>query len=585
VLLLLVLLNLGISYQMNLWNRAMFDALELRDSSAALLQAGIYLPLLVISVTVTVLTIYSRMTIQRLWRAWFNRFVLDRWLINHRYYQLNFAEGDHANPEYRLADDLRVATEAPIDFGVGLTSALLSAATFMVVLWVVGGDLAFDIAGISITIPGFLVIAAMGYALLASGVMLFIGRRFVTASEAKNQAEADYRYILTRLRENAESITLMNGQDAERRTLDHSFRSVLGRWRDISLQAIRTTIVSQTSGYLVPVLPILLCAPKFLDGSMTLGQVMQAASAFSVVQAALSWLVDNYPRFAEWSASARRVASLMISMDALDRAERDREAARIRRAESKDAALRVRDLSVTLGPARTVIRHANATIRQGERILMVGQSGAGKSSLVRAICGQWPWGRGEVQLPRGVEIFVVPQKPYIPLGTLRNAIVYPALPEEVRDGAILEALNGVGLGNFITRLDERHISWEHTLSAGEKQRLAFARVLVARPSIIVMDEATSALDRASRRELMWLIGQTLHDTTIIGIGDHSELEEFYDRKLVLQLCQDGSRLTKHVDFTRTPVLPHERHPFRMSRAGISPPASAAWRSEKVANVC
>ena len=198
---------------------------------------------------------------------------------------------------------------------------LLSAATFIAVLWTIGGALTVQLGGLVITIPGFLVIAAVVYAIAASGFMTVIGKRFIAVAENKNQAEAEYRYALTRLRENGESIALLHGEEEERNALDSSFRNVLRGWRNICIQNMRTTIVSQTSSYIAPVLPIILCAPKFLEGSMSLGQVMQAASAFTIVQAAFNWLVDNYPRLAEWGASARRVASLEMSLDTLDRAE------------------------------------------------------------------------------------------------------------------------------------------------------------------------------------------------------------------------------------------------------------------------
>src|SRR5271166_1712886 len=212
----LILLNLGIAYEMNVWNRAMFDALQQRNSATVLLQGIIYFPLMAISIGLGVLGVYARMTIQRLWRAWLNRRLLDRWLANSRYYQLNLVKGDHANPEYRLAEDLRVATEAPIDFAVGVMSAFLSAVTFILVLWTIGGNLSFNVAGATITIPGFLVIAAVIYAVLASGTMVFIGHRFVAVAENRDQAEAEYRYTLTRLRENAESVALMGGEREER---------------------------------------------------------------------------------------------------------------------------------------------------------------------------------------------------------------------------------------------------------------------------------------------------------------------------------------------------------------------------------
>jgi vitamin B12/bleomycin/antimicrobial peptide transport system ATP-binding/permease protein len=282
-----VLLGLATSYGINIWNRAMFDALERRDAGTVVFWSIVYFPLLAASVCLVIAQVYARMTMQRRWRAWLNNHLLDRWLTNGRYYQLNLIGGDHKNPEYRIADDVRVATEAPVEFAAGITTAVLSAVTFIAVLWTIGGALTFDLGGLTISIPGFLVVAAVIYAVLASGAMAFIGRRFVTVSESKNQAEAEYRYVLTRLREHGESIAVLGGEAEERTAVDRSLTTVLRRWREILGQTIRTTIVSQTSGYLAPVLPIILCAPKFLAGS----------------------------------TSARRVASLMVSLDGLENAE------------------------------------------------------------------------------------------------------------------------------------------------------------------------------------------------------------------------------------------------------------------------
>jgi vitamin B12/bleomycin/antimicrobial peptide transport system ATP-binding/permease protein len=405
-ILLTVLLYLAASYGMNVWNRAIFDALERRDGGTVFYLSLIYVPLLVASVAVMLLQVYARMTTQRRWRAWLNNHLLDRWLKNGRYYQLNLVGGDHQNPEYRIADDVRVATESPVEFATGLLTAVLSAVTFILVLWTIGGALTFTIAGATITIPGFLVVAAVIYAVLASGSMVFIGRRFVTVSETKNQAEAEYRYVLTRLRENGESIAVLGGEEEERNAVDGSLTNVLRRWRQICFQTVRTTIVSQTSGYIAPVLPIILCAPKFLNGTMTLGQVMQAASAFTIVQAAFNWLVDNYPRLADWTASARRVASLMVSLDALERAEKGEGVNRIERTEGTAAALRLSDLSVTLDTGKAVVKDAEVDIMPGERVLVAGESGTGKSTLVRAISGLWPWGEGNVQVASGAKMFL-----------------------------------------------------------------------------------------------------------------------------------------------------------------------------------
>ena len=550
-ILLTVLLYLAASYGMNVWNRAIFDALERRDGGTVLYLALIYVPLLVASVAVMLLQVYARMTTQRRWRAWLNNHLLDRWLKNGRYYQLNLVGGDHQNPEYRIADDVRVATESPVEFATGLLTAVLSAVTFILVLWTIGGALTFTIAGATITIPGFLVVAAMIYAVVASGSMVFIGRRFITVSENKNQAEAEYRYVLTRLRENGESIAVLGGEEEERNAVDGSLTNVLRRWRQICFQTVRTTIVSQTSGYIAPVLPIILCAPKFLNGTMTLGQVMQAASAFTIVQAAFNWLVDNYPRLADWTASARRVASLMVSLDALERAEKGEGVNRIERTEGTAAALRLSDLSVTLDTGKAVVKDAEVDIMPGERVLVAGESGTGKSTLVRAIAGLWPWGEGNVQVASGAKMFLMPQRAYVPVGTLRRAATYPESADSKGIEEVADALKRVGLKHLIDRLEEE-APWDQTLSGGEKQRLAFARILLHRPDIVVLDEATSALDPDSQDKLMELLTTELDSTTIVSVGHRPELEAFHSRKIVLERHRGGARFVTDINLIPRP---------------------------------
>ena len=551
VLLVIILLSLATSYGMNVWNRAIFDALQNRDGATVLWLSMLYVLLLVASVVVAIALVFARMTMQRRWRAWLSNHLLDRWLHHGRYYQLNLISGDHQNPEYRIADDIRVATEAPIDFATGVLTAVLSAITFIVVLWTIGGALTVEIGGNRITIPGFLVIAAVLYAVIASASMVLIGRRFVTVSENKNQSEAEFRYVLTRLRENGESIAVLGGEEEERSSVDKALTKVLRSWRDICIQTMRTTTVSQTSGYVSGVLPILLCAPKFLDGSMTLGEVMQAASAFTIVQTAFNWLVDNYPRLADWTASASRVATLMISLDGLERAEGGEGFAHIERGNAKGAALRLRDLSVTLDDGTAVVKDAEVAIAPGERVLVAGKSGTGKSTLVRAISGLWPWGEGTVQVQKGAKIFLMPQKAYVPTGTLHRAATYPAPPEEKSEEEVAEVLKKVGLKHLTDRIEEE-APWDQTLSGGEKQRLAFARIMLHKPDIIVLDEATSALDPDSQDKLMKLLADELKATTIVSVGHRPELEQFHDRKITLERRRGGAKLVTDVELVPRP---------------------------------
>src|SRR5438874_8811276 len=546
-LLILIVANVGLQYGINVWNRAIFDALERRDSATVYYLSAVFFPLAFGSVALGMAQVVARMSIQRRWRAWLTDSVVSRWLTNGRYYQLNLVSGDHQNPEYRIAEDLRIATDSPVDFAAGVTSAFLSATTFIVVLWTIGGALTVTIAGSTITIPGFLVIAAVLYAAIASGSIVTIGRGFVQISEDKNQAEAEYRYTLTRVRENGESIALLGGEEEERDGIDKTFTKVLRQWARLAGQHMRTTLVSQGSSLIAPVVPLLLCAPKFLDGSMTLGQVMQAASAFTIVQTAFGWLVDNYPRLADWNACARRIASLMMSLDGLERAERGDGIGRIQRGETEgEAMLGLHDLSVTLDDGTAVVGEAEVVIEPGERLLVAGESGTGKSTLVRAIAGLWPWGGGSVNFHPDRRLFMLPQKPYVPSGTLRRAVAYPGAAEDWALEEIGEALDKVGLGHLKEKIEE-DAPWDQTLSGGEKQRLAFARLFLHKPDIIVLDEATSALDAKSQDKMMELMTKELPKATVVSVAHRAELEAFHSRKIVLERRKGGAKLVSDVD--------------------------------------
>ena len=546
-LLTLIVGTVAFQYGINVWNRSIFDAIEKRDSATVFHLTAIFFPLAIGSVILAVSQVYARMAIQRRWRAWLTNSIITRWLASGRYYQLNLVSGDHKNPEYRIAEDLRIATDSPVDFVAGVTSALLSAATFIVVLWTIGGALTLRLGGTELTIPGFLVLAAVIYAAIASGSIVTIGRRFVQTSEDKNQAEADFRYALTRVRENGESIALLGGEAEERAGIDRTFGNVLGQWARLAGQHMRTTLVSQGSSLIAPVVPLLLCAPKFLDGSMTLGQVMQAASAFTIVQTAFGWLVDNYPRLADWNACARRIASLMMSLDALERAERGDGLGRIKHGETTgDAMLSLNDLSVTLDDGTAVVGETEVVVDPGERLLVAGESGTGKSTLVRAIAGLWPWGGGSINFHPDRRLFMLPQRPYVPSGSLRRAVAYPGAAEDWPVEQVADALHKVGLDHLKDRIEEE-APWDQTLSGGEKQRLAFARLLLHSPDIVVLDEATSALDEKSQDRMMQVVTSELPKATIVSVAHRAELEAFHSRKIVLERRKGGAKLVSDID--------------------------------------
>lgn len=546
-LLTMIGINVAIQYGVNVWNRGIFDAIEKRDASTVYSLASIFPFLVLGSVFIVTAQVYVRMRIQRRWRSWLTKVLVGRWIANGRYYQLNLIDGDHKNPEARLSEDMRIATEAPVDFVSGVIAAFVSASTFIVVLWTIGGALTLSIGGIWVTIPGFLVIAAIIYAAITSTAIAFIARNFVKVSEVKNQVEAEYRYTLTRVRENGESIALLGGEEEERNDLDKRFGNVRRQWRLMAQQYMRTTVVSNGSMLIAPVVPLLLCAPKFLDGSMSLGEVMQAASAFTIVQSAFGWLVDNYPRLADWNACARRVASLMMSLDGLERAEKSETVGRIVRGETEgDTMLGLKDVFVSLGDGTAVVKETDVEIGAGERVLVSGESGSGKSTLVRAISGLWPWGGGSVNFRSGSQLFMLPQRPYIPAGTLRRAVSYPQPAESWTAEEIGAALEKVGLCQLKDKIEDE-APWDQTLSGGEKQRLTFARLLLNAPDIIIMDEATAALDEKSQDKMMQTVIDELPDATIISVAHRAELEAFHSRKITLERREGGAKLVSDIE--------------------------------------
>ena len=492
-------------------------------------------------VGLAIVAVYGRMTLQREWRKWLTNDLVGRWLANGHYYQLDLVTGDHQNPEGRIGDDARIATDAPVDFVVGMLSAAVTAVTFVSVLWVVGGDLTLGTPEVPIVIPGFLVIAAVIYAVITSTAVILVASRFVAVSERTNQSEAEFRYALTRVRENGESIALLGGETEERAGLRQGIAAVVLRWRNLCHQHMRYTLVFNTHLLVAPVVTLVLCAPKYVAGTMTLGDVMQATAAFVQVQSAFNWLLDNYPRLAGWVASARRVGSLMASIDHLEAAGMPGASRAITRIEHEGPALRIQNLSVELDDGTVVVKDADILIQPGERILLIGESGTGKTTLTRALAGLWPWGEGNIAIPHGAKMVLMPQRPYIPLGSLRRAATYPLSPADAPDGSVRELMETAGLGYLVEHLDEE-APWNRTLSGGECQRLAFVRLMLHQPDIVVMDEATSALDPASQEHLMMLVAERLPHTTIVSIAHRPELEAFHHRKLVFERRPGGARL-------------------------------------------
>ena len=317
-----VLLQLLIQYGLNFWNRDFFNAIERKDGVELWVQALRFVPLAAASLALAIFSVWGRMTMQRNWRQWLSNHLYDHWLENGHYRRLRFMVGEHQTPEFRIAEDARVATDLPIDLTIGLFSSLLTAITFIGVLWSVGGDLAVNAFGLALVIPGYLVIAVVVYSMLLTAAMMFFARRLTRVLQDNKRAEADLRALGAHLRENGEGTALPDGKHDGRRAIGAALDEVITQWLAYCWQLMRMTLVSHTNTLLTPVVGLILCTPKYLVGTMTLGEVVQAAAAFVVVQGAFNWITDSYGRLAEWTASANRVASLLLALDLIDRPER-----------------------------------------------------------------------------------------------------------------------------------------------------------------------------------------------------------------------------------------------------------------------
>jgi putative ATP-binding cassette transporter len=545
----LVVGNIVVQFGINLWNRAFFNALQRHDETFAYRAIVIFLALAFAAALVAVLQLVFRMRLQILWRQWLTRRLVGHWLGEQRFYRLSIAAPDLDAPEFRIAEDARVATEPVVDFGYGIANAVLTAVVFFGVLWSAGGSAVL----FGWRIPGFMVYAAIVYSVIMSASMVLFGRALIERIDQRNRSEAQLRYEMGRVRENAESIAMVGGADDETMGIRTTMQLVTTAWtRVVSRQAWLTWLMGG-NGVMAPVLPLLLAAPNYLSGQITLGALTQSAAAFVQVQVALNWLVDNYARIAEWLASAGRVTGLWTAFADLDATVSTDANERITIEDSPDNDIHLDGLSVAQYNGIIMIDEADTMIAAGQKVLLMGASGTGKSTLIRAIAGLWPWGSGSVRLPAGAKIAFLPQRPYLPLGTLRQVLCYPNDGAIYTDDILQQALTRCGLKRLIPRMDAEE-RWDKVLSGGEQQRIGFARLLVLRPDIVIMDEATAALDADGQDTMMELFRHELDGVTLISVGHRAELEDYHDRKVTLQRRATGVEMGAAEDTRRSPRL-------------------------------
>jgi putative ATP-binding cassette transporter len=419
----------------------------------------------------------------------------------------------------------------------------------------------FRLAGYDIAIPGYMVWCALLYTLIASGLTWIVGRPLIGLNAERYGREAEFRFALVRVNEFGESIALHGGEKDEQHHLEAALAAIIETMRRLSSSLVRLTSITSGTVWVLLVVPILVAAPAYFGGNLTLGGLIMVAGAFSQVQWGMRWFVDNFSHLADWRASVFRVARFREALDGLPAIEEGAE--EIKRGPHPDGHLTFEGVRILLPEdGHILIEDASVSVIPGERVLIVGETGAGKSTLFRAVAGLWPWGSGTILTPPPETMAFLPQRPYLPLGTLRNAVTYPHPPEAFSDADVRQALERCDLSNLVAKLDlvER---WDRELSLGEQERLAFARLLLHKPGWVFIDEATAALDEDSQRHIMGLFDAELKDTTVLSIGHRPDLAAYHTRTLQLVHGRDGARL-KFKSGTLPPPRRWFPRPYRQS---------------------
>ncbi|QRM29892.1 ABC transporter ATP-binding protein/permease [Microvirga sp. VF16] len=538
-ILVILVCNMVGQVRLNEWNGAFFDAVEKRDTSAFLHQLLVFLVIVVVLLALVVAQTWLQERLKIRLRQRLTQVLLDIWLKPNRAYQLGFMGESSAQPDQRMQEDCRLFSELSTELGVGMLQAFLLLVSFIGVLWALSGPVSFTLSGREITIPGYMVWVAVGYAGIGSGLTWLVGRPMIRLNTLRYAREAELRFALVRVNESSESVALYNGEPDERRNLDEFVEAVLTASRRLSSGLARLTWITSGYGWLAIVVPILAAAPDYFSGRLSFGEMMMVVGAFNQVQSALRYFVDNFPKIADWRSAVLRVATFRQA--AIDLEEVAAETRQIEIGPHPKDYLSFEAVSIALSDGSILIEDATAEIQPGERVLIMGESGAGKSTLFRAISGLWPWGSGRIRIPRPEEMMFLPQRPYLPLGTLRAAISYPASPETFNDAQLREALDRCGLGEFVEMLD-KHERWDKSLSLGQQQRVAFARLLLHKPRWVFMDEATSALDEENQASMLALFENELKGASVLSIGHRPGLEEFHTRTLHIRKTKEGAIL-------------------------------------------
>lgn len=550
----LILVTVYVTVLFNQWYNAFYNALQAKAQAEFFHQLGRFCVLAAIYILIAVYRIYLNQMLQIRWRRWLTDRYLRDWLRDRNYYRMQLKDAGTDNPDQRIAEDFRLFVDESLSLGLGFLNAAVTLGSFVAILWSLSGSLEIPLGGTTYVIYGYMVWVAIVYAIAGTWLTHKIGKPLILLNFNQQKYEADFRYNLVRFRENCEGVALYRGEEDELRGFRARFNAVFENWWAIMKRQKLLTFLTAGYSQAAVIFPFVVGAPRFFSGAIQLGGLVQISNSFGQVQGALSWFIDAYTNFASWKASVDRLISFH---NAVVRAQEENRAglglARV--AGEKNTDLVASNLELELPTGRMLLAGINITVESGDHLLIIGPSGSGKSTLFRAIAGIWPFGAGQVRLPCDFRALFLPQRPYFPLGTLRQMVTYPGAPDTFTDAQVRAALEATGLGGLTERLDEQQ-NWAQQLSGGEQQRVAIARALLHRPGWLFLDEATSALDEPSQAQMYQLIRDSLKDTTIISIAHRNALADFHGK--VLDLAP--SKNEKHAVTTLDPPLPAKEVP-------------------------